>query len=213
MKYKALIFDMDGTILYTLDDLTDSINYAHEKLNLPKRQVDQVVNWVGNGIGLLVERALPDDKKHLKEQALKLFFEYYSVHSMDKTRPYDHIIDLLKEVKARGYKTAVVSNKEINAAKGLAKQFFDGLFDCVMGEMPFVAKKPAPDMVYLALKELDEGAENAVYIGDSDVDYQTAVNANLPCISVSWGFKSKEFLQDLGAKTIVDTPMQILEVI
>ena len=213
MKYKALIFDMDGTILYTLDDLTDSINYAHEKLNLPKRQVDQVVNWVGNGIGLLVERALPDDKKHLKEQALKLFFEYYSVHSMDKTRPYDHIIDLLKEVKARGYKTAVVSNKETNAAKGLAKQFFDGLFDCVMGEMPFVAKKPAPDMVYLALKELDEGAENAVYIGDSDVDYQTAVNANLPCISVSWGFKSKEFLQDLGAKTIVDTPMQILDVI
>lgn len=174
-KYKMLIFDMDGTILYTLEDLKNTTNYALNEHGFPERTLEEVRQFVGNGIHKLIERAVPAGTSDADIEAVFTTFEiYYKDHCMDTTRPYDGINDLLTKLRAQGYMTAVVSNKVDFAVQDLVKDFFVGQFDVAIGEREGVRKKPAPDSVYEVLKEFDLKKDEVIYIGDSDVDYATA---------------------------------------
>ena len=214
MKYTTFIFDLDGTLLDTLEDLATAVNYALEKNGYPIRSIDEVQSFIGNGVANLMERAL-GGRVDCFESALADFKEYYGAHCAVKTGLYDGIEEVLLAIKAAGKKCAVVSNKADFAVKILAKQYFDGLLGVAIGENEAagVRKKPAPDSVFLALKELGENGLGAVYIGDSEVDIQTAKNANIPCISVSWGMKTKAFLLENGAEVILDEPKELLRFI
>ncbi|MDY3845532.1 MAG: HAD family hydrolase [Eubacteriales bacterium] len=207
----TIIFDLDGTLLYTLEDLKNSTNYALEKFSMPKRTLDEIRAFVGNGIRLLIERAVPEgDKNPLFDDVFAAFKEHYSAHSLDFTRPYDGITDMLKVAKSRGFKTAIVSNKIDSAVKELRDVFFPGLIDVAYGESPTVNRKPAPDTVFAALAELGSDIGESVYVGDSDVDVMTAKNAGMDLIAVSWGFRDKDLLRKMGAAVIIDKPCELL---
>lgn len=212
--YKLAVFDMDGTILDTLEDLKDSTNFALEKCGYPTRTYDEVRRFVGNGIRKLIERAVPEgltveqiDRVH------EVFTEHYKVHCADKTKAYEGIKPLLEKLRASGVKTAVVSNKADYGVQELCKEYFDGLFDYAVGEREGIRRKPAPDAVNEALRVLGIDKSEAVYIGDSDVDFETAKNAELPCISVLWGFRDEEFLREKGATQFVRDPAEIYDII
>lgn len=208
--YNAYVFDMDGTILNTIEDLTDSTNYAMTKMGYPCYTVNDVKRFVGNGIMRLILNAVPEGTSEADINKTHAFFmEHYMIHCQDKTGPYDGIIELLKYLKEQGKKLAVVSNKADKPVKVLADEMFTGLFDIALGEKEGVNKKPARDMVDIALKELGCDISESVYIGDSEVDFKTSVNSELDCILVSWGFRDKEFLKTLGAKYLVDSPEEI----
>lgn len=205
MKYKLAIFDLDGTILDTLQDLTDSTNYVLNTNGYPIHTIDEVRRYVGNGIYLLIKRALPKgtDEKEI-QRLFEQFVSYYKDHCAIKTKPYEGIKDLLVSLKEKGIKRAVVSNKGDFAVKILIDKYFPDLFEISVGQKDGVRKKPYPDSVNEVLKELDCKNQDAVYIGDSEVDIQTAMNANMECISVSYGFRSKDFLKENKARLIVD---------
>lgn len=214
MKYELIVFDMDGTILDTLKDLKNSMNHTLRLYNMPERTLDEIRSFVGNGIRKLIERAAVSGTPETIIEAIhKDFMKHYEVHCADFTKPYDGVNDLILELKSRGYKTAVVSNKAHDAVLDLCEQYFPSLFDLALGEKPEIAKKPAPDMVNLALEKLQISREKAVYIGDSDVDVATARNSNLDMIAVDWGFRTREFLVEQGAKTIVSHPEEILQLV
>lgn len=203
MKYRLAVFDMDGTILDTLEDLRDSLNVILEKYGYPVRTLEEVRRFVGNGILRLIEQAVPAECS--KEQVQKIYEEfvpYYQAHSAVKTRPYLGIVTLLSDLKAGGMKLAVVSNKADAAVQDLCKLYFDGLFDGAAGERAGMAKKPAPDMVELVLTGMQISKEEAVYIGDSEVDVATAVNSGLALCAVDWGFRDVEVLKANGAELI-----------
>lgn len=206
MNYKLAVFDMDGTILDTLEDLKDSLNYALAEAGCPTRTLAEVRRFVGNGMQKLIERATPaDSSAEEKEKILVSFKAHYKEHCADKTKAYDGILELLRTLRESGCRTAVVSNKGDFAVQELCRQYFDGLMDCAIGEKEGVKKKPAPDSVNEVLKELQTDRQDAVYIGDSEVDIQTAENAGMDCIIVSWGFREREFLKEQGAEMIVDS--------
>lgn len=209
-EFDTYIFDLDGTLLYTLDDLTASTNYAMRAFSLPEHTEEEVRMMVGNGIKKLIERAIPGgkDNKHY-EDIYNTFIEYYLKHNADTTRPYDGIIDMLAILKQHGKKIAVVSNKYCKATEELCRYFFGDYIKVAIGESDKIRKKPAPDTVNEALKLLEAERDNAVYIGDSEVDIQTARNSCIPCISVLWGFRDKDFLIRNGAQTLVETPNEI----
>ncbi len=213
-KYDLLVFDLDGTILNTLEDLTDSLNVTLTLHGYPQRRQSEVRSFVGNGIRLLIRRAVPEE---LSETGLDLlyqeFISYYQQHCMDKTRPYEGIPELLRQVRDRGYRTAVVSNKADSAVKILCDQYFKGLFDWMAGEQSGILRKPAPDSVNRILDSLHISRDRAVYIGDSDVDIKTAQNAGMDGIIVTWGFKDPEFLRDRGAGCLVSDPGEIMGLI
>ena len=212
--YQTYIFDLDGTLLNTLDDLACAVNYALSQHGMDQHSVDDVRRFVGNGVRKLMQRAVPDGEANpLFEPALATFRQYYSAHSLDNTRPYDGIPGLLTELRRRGKRTAVVSNKFFNATQKLCRHFFPDTIEVAIGEHEAegIKRKPAPDTVIEALRQLGVSAQGAVYIGDSDVDLLTARNAGLPCISVLWGFRDRQFLQSHGATTFVTTPAEILE--
>lgn len=214
MRYKLAVFDMDGTILNTLEDLADSTNYALKANGLPERTIYEVRRFVGNGIRLLIERAVPTDTdKKLTDKVFDTFKEYYKTHCAVKTRPYDGIKDVLLELRKAGCLTAVVSNKADFAVQDLCKDYFDNLFDFAIGEREGIKKKPAPDSVFEVLSKLNVEKDNAVYIGDSDVDFATSVNAGMDVIMVGWGFRDEEFLREKGAKRIIKQPSEILDII
>lgn len=209
-KYETVIFDLDGTLLYTLEDLTKATNYALRRMNMPERTLDDVRRFVGNGVARLIELAVPEGTApDVFEQTLAIFWEYYDIHCNDNTKAYDGVIDLLRELKADGYALAIVSNKPDSAVKELAEIYFEGIVKVAIGESAGVAKKPAPDTVYAALKELGMPKEGAVYVGDSEVDVMTAKNSGLPCISVLWGFREEAFLKEHGADHFVREPEEI----
>lgn len=217
MKYKLVIFDLDGTILDTLKDLTISTNYALEKNGFSIRTIDEVRAFVGNGIKKLIERALSVGRanefivsEETVEKVLKDFSEHYKEHCADETCPYDGIMELLKELKKRKYLTAVVSNKADFAVQELCEDYFHGLFDYVVGERADVKKKPAPDTVNEVLARLQTAKADTLYVGDSDVDIETAKNAGITCISVTWGFRDEQKLNACGAKYLVNKPEEIL---
>ena len=212
--YKLAVFDMDGTILDTLEDLKDSTNYALEKCGYPTRTYDEVRRFVGNGIRKLIERAVPEGLNVEQiDRVHEVFTEHYKVHCADKTKAYDGIKPLLEKLRASGVKTAVVSNKADYGVQELCKEYFDGLFDYAVGEREGIRRKPAPDAVNEALRVLGMSKSEAVYIGDSDVDFETAKNAELPCISVLWGFRDEEFLREKGATLFVHDPAEIYDII
>lgn len=214
MRYKLAIFDMDGTILNTLEDLADSTNYALKTNGLPERTVDEVRRFVGNGIRLLIERAVPEGSDtELIDEVFGTFKRYYKTHCAIKTKPYDGIKEVLLSLRKAGCLTAVVSNKADFAVQDLCRDYFDGLFDLAVGEREGIKKKPAPDSVFEVLSKLNIDKADAVYIGDSDVDYATSVNAGMDVIMVGWGFRDEEFLREKGAKRIIKQPSEILDII
>ena len=211
MKYDLIVFDMDGTILDTLEDLKNSMNHTLRLYNMPERTLDEIRSFVGNGIRKLIERAVPEGtSEHRIYEIQGDFMKHYGEHCADFTRPYDGVNELIAQLRNRGYKTAVVSNKADGAVQELCVQYFPNLFDLAIGERPELAKKPAPDMVNLALEKLQVSHQKAVYIGDSDVDVATARNSKLDMIAVDWGFRTREFLIEQGAEIIVSTPEEIL---
>ena len=228
--YNTFIFDLDGTLLDTLQDLANSVNYALRQHGMPEHSIDDIRRFVGNGVRLLMERAIPDGARNPQfEATFATFRQHYMQHSLDTTRPYDGIPEMLRELKARGCKLAVVSNKMMAATQELIRHFFPEI-EVAIGEHEAagIRKKPAPDTVFEALRQLNHGdgsldpssqgdcdQENrphdpAVYVGDSDVDLETARNSGLPCISVLWGFRSREFLLAHGATTFAERPADIL---
>ncbi|MBP3505256.1 MAG: HAD family hydrolase [Lachnospiraceae bacterium] len=211
MKYELVIFDMDGTILDTLDDLADSLNYALTQSGMPTRTRTEVCSFVGNGIRKLIERGVPSGSTEEQIRGVHaVFTEYYKVHCVDKTQPYSGILELIQTLRAAGVKTAVVSNKADYGVQELCKQYFDGMFDAAVGERPTVRKKPAPDSVNEVLRQLGVDRTHALYVGDSDVDIETAKQADMDCVSVLWGFRDREFLLAHGAKDMISQPQELL---
>ncbi|MCI5606987.1 MAG: HAD family hydrolase [Spirochaetia bacterium] len=211
MKYELAIFDLDGTILNTIDDLADSMNATLEKFNFPTHPVEKVKYMVGNGIPKLVERAVPDGKNNPKySDVLSSFINYYEKHSTIKTAPYNGMIETLLHLKSIGVKLAVNSNKLESAVIPLCKKYFPEIFDYISGGHLNQPPKPDPSGVNIILKKSEIERTKAVYIGDSDVDIQTAKNAEIDEIACSWGFRGSDFLKDKGAKIIIDTPKDIL---
>lgn len=209
MNYQLAIFDMDGTILDTLQDLTDSTNAALRMNHYGTRTIGEVKSFVGNGIHRLIELAVPAGSgADAVEKVYADFLPYYQQHCADKTRPYDGIAALITQLRDAGCKTAVVSNKADAAVQALCRQYFSGLFDYAVGERANIAKKPAPDSVNEVLRQLGFARENAVYIGDSEVDLATAKNAGMDCISVAWGFRDAAFLKAQGASMLIHTPAE-----
>lgn len=211
MKYQSYIFDLDGTLLDSLIDLAESCNYALRINNMPERTIDEVRQFVGNGIRKLMERAIPDgENNHLFDKAYSDFRNHYLIHSLDHTRPYTGVLNMLKVLKYEGCNIAVVSNKFYAATQELVSHFFGEYVSVAIGERENIKKKPSPDTVFEALRQLGVKKDNAVYIGDSDVDIMTAKNSQIPCISVLWGFRDKQFLIEHGAKVFVEKPSDIL---
>ena len=209
----TFIFDLDGTLLNTIIDLADSTNFAIEKNGYKKRTVEEIRRFVGEGVRTLMIRALPsgvDDS--VIDQCIKDFKEYYSKNMRNKTVPYEGIMELLKTLKDNNMKVGVVSNKFDRAVKELCKDYFGDLIDIAVGEREGIAKKPAPDSVFEALRILDSKKECVLYIGDSDTDMETAKNAGVDSIGVTWGFRDREVLIETGAKYIVEKPLDILEI-
>ena len=210
--YETIIFDLDGTLLDTLDDLTDATNAALERFGLKSRTRDEVRAFVGNGIAKLIERAVGQEGMDKHAEVLAEFKRYYAAHCADKTAPYEGILSLLQALQAQGIKTAVVSNKADFAVKSLAKTYFDGLLLAAVGENEAegIQKKPAPDSLLAVMEQLSANAETTVYVGDSEVDIQTAKNAGVACICVTWGFRDKSYLIEEGGRLFVDEPKEIL---
>ncbi|MBQ9668383.1 MAG: HAD-IA family hydrolase [Prevotella sp.] len=212
-EYKTYIFDLDGTLLNTLEDLAASTNYALRSHGLPEHSIDDVRRFVGNGVRMLMRRAVPGGEQNpLFEATFATFRQHYLQHSLDATRPYDGIMEMLDDLKHRGCRLAVVSNKFCAATEELCRHFFADLIEVAIGENEAagIRKKPAPDTVFEALRRLGVGKDGAVYVGDSEVDLLTARNAGLPCISVLWGFRDRGFLTENGATTFVATPFEII---
>ena len=211
---KLIIFDMDGTVLNTLADLKTALNFALRKNGLPERSLDEVRSFVGNGIRKLIERGVPaGTNKETTDTAHADFSAYYAEHCADETAPYDGVRGVISALRKQGYRTAVVSNKVDPAVQKLATHYFPGDFDFAGGEREGVRAKPAPDAVFTVLDTLGVTKENALFVGDSEVDIQTAANAGLPCVSVTWGFKDRAFLLANGAKTLIDQPEELLELV
>ncbi|WP_298454475.1 HAD family hydrolase [uncultured Prevotella sp.] len=210
-EFDTYIFDLDGTLLYTLGDLTASTNYAMRAFNMPEHTTEEVRMMVGNGIKKLIERAVPEGNANkYYEEVYNTFIEHYLKHNADTTKPYEGITDMLATLKQHGKKIAVVSNKYCKATEELCHRFFSEYIKVAIGESDKIKKKPAPDTVNEALKILEAERNNAVYVGDSEVDIQTAVNSGMPCISVLWGFRDRDFLIKNGAQTLIENPNDIV---
>ena len=210
----TIVFDMDGTVLNTLDDLTVSMNYVLDKFGYPGHTVEEYRLFFGNGVKEALRLALPEDvPSEIIDDMLPIYKEHYDAHCLDKTRPYDGVVEVMKELKQKGYKLAIVSNKIDSAVKELNQRFFADAVGIAIGEKPGVNRKPAPDMVEAALKELGSTKEEAVYVGDSEVDFMTAKNSKLPCISVLWGFRDKEYLIEQGAYCFAENPEDIISIL
>lgn len=203
---KGVLFDLDGTLLDTLEDLYQSVNAALTACGFPERTRMEIRSFVGNGVRNLMVRSVPDGEENPKfEECFQKFREHYAAHLNDHTAPYAGIMELLAELKEKGIPTAVVSNKSDAAVKELCRETFRDLVPLAIGESERVKKKPAPDTVIEAAAGIGVPLKDCVYVGDSEVDLATAENAGIPCISVSWGFRDKELLESLGAKTLLDT--------
>ena len=207
MRYKAVLFDMDGTVLDTLDDLADSVNRSLREFDLPEVSRFQVGQSLGNGAKYLIRHCLPEGSDGaLCEQVLSFYKPWYDAHCLIKTKPYDGILQLMETLRADGVSQAIISNKPDSAVQELAEAFFPGLMDVVIGESPAVKRKPSPDTVLAAASQMGLMASDCVYIGDTEVDLETARNAGMDCIPVSWGFRTEEQLRAAGAEEIIRSP-------
>lgn len=211
---KMVIFDLDGTLLDTLDDLCNSVNYSLRTNNFPERSLAEVRTFVGNGIRLLIERSVPEGtSKELIGKTFECFKTYYAVHCNDKTKTYPGVMDMLKELKKNGYKIAVLSNKAQYAVTKLCDIYFNNLLDDAVGARENVAKKPSPDALYICAENNNINLNNVIYVGDSDVDVATANNAGVKGIAVTWGFRSRELLIKCGAENLADNTDELLQIL
>jgi phosphoglycolate phosphatase len=210
--YKAVIFDLDGTILDTLDDLADSVNFALKKHGLPVRENAEIRSFLGNGMVNLVKLSAGDKAENI-EGILADFKEYYAKHSADKTKPYDGVLETISALKEQGVKTAVLSNKGDFAVQPLVKRYFGGLIERAQGENEAagVLRKPNPDGVYKIMKELGVTEKETVFVGDSEVDILTAKNAGVDCVAVTWGFRDEKDLIENGAEKRISKPSELLD--
>ena len=212
--YKAVLFDMDGTVLDTVGDLTDAINVSLEKFGFPARSQKEVKSFLGKGPAHFVNCAVPEGTDEKTRQQVLAFYEpYYDSHCQIKTAPYPGVMELLKTLKARSVKLAVISNKQEPAVKALAEQHFAGLLELAVGTSPRIRCKPDPSAVLAAMAELGVEKEETLYVGDMDVDLNTARNAGIDCVGVAWGFLGRKKLEALGAERIADNMEQLLEFI
>lgn len=208
---RSVLFDMDGTLLNTLDDLRDSVNFALTQFSFPTRTLEEIRRFVGNGVKKLMERAVPNGLDNPQFDAcFAVFLDYYKTHNAIKTAPYEGVIPVLTALRDRGIRVAVVSNKIDNALQDLTKLYFGDLVEVAVGNREGLACKPSSDTVFAALRDLGEAADTAIYVGDSDVDVQTARNSGLPCVSVLWGFRTRDDLLAVGADTFAETPEELL---
>lgn len=213
-KYEAIVFDLDGTLLNTLEDLMDSVNYALGICGMPEKSYEEIRRSVGNGIERLLELVVPNGSNNPQfDRAYALFKEYYGEHCNDKTDLYPGIRELLDTLKREGFLMAIVSNKYYEGVQTLKQQYFKDYIQVAIGGREGIRKKPAPDTVLAALKELKVPKEKAVYIGDSEVDIATAANTGMDCITVGWGFRTREEQEAAGGKVFVDSPMEVLELL
>lgn len=210
----TIIFDMDGTLLNTLDDLTDSVNYALQKLGKPLHTNDEVRMMVGNSVNYLIEKAMPHGSSAEDiDRCLKIYEEHYHGNLRNKTAPYEGITDMLRAVKAAGYKLAVVSNKSDGFTKELTRDFFGEFISTAIGRSEKFPRKPAPDSVWHAMELLGSEKATTVYVGDSEVDCITARNAGLSCVGCLWGFRDKETLEAEGVTAVISHPSELVEAI
>lgn len=213
MKYNTVIFDLDGTLLNTLEDLGDSVNHALKSFGYPERTYEEVRCFVGNGIKELMFKAVPkgtDEETALK--CLQVFKDHYKTNMQHKTAPYNGIIELLETLKSNGFKLGIVSNKYDFGVKNLNKYYFKDLIPVAIGECEGVRRKPAPDTVLTAMKELNAQKESTLYVGDSGSDMITAQNAGVKGVGVTWGFRDAKSLKESGADFLVDSPAQLLDI-
>ena len=214
MNIKAVIWDLDGTLLNTLDDLAASVNAALAMNGMPLRSTQEVCAFVGNGIRRLMMRAVPGGEANPAfDKALEDFTRHYGAHSRDRTRPYDGILEMLDKLSEAGVKHAIVSNKIDFAVKELSRAYFGERMCAAIGDDPSRARKPAPDSVLAAMREMGVTAQETVYVGDSDVDVLTACNAGVPCVAVLWGFRDEACLRAAGAERLARTPDELREII
>lgn len=211
---KLLIFDLDGTLLYTLEDLMNSVNYTLEFFGYEKKTLEEVSKHVGNGVEHLIKMSLPenigDDEL---EKCYSCFKKHYSQHCCDKSRPYDGIMETLRILKYRGVKIGIVSNKYQDAAEEVCEHYFKGLYDIVVGESETCRKKPAPDGVNLICEKFEVPQNEVLFFGDSEVDIETARNSGVYCVSVLWGYRDRELLTDSGANVFLTNPLDIADII
>lgn len=212
MKYKAVLFDMDGTVLDTLGDLAAAVNHTLREFSMPERSIAEVAAALGNGAAYLIAHTVPDGTpKELTDKVLAAYAPYYDAHCDILTGPYDGIVPLMQKLRERGVKLAVISNKQDTAVKPLAEKYFPGLLEIAVGESAEVRRKPNPDAVLAALCHIGVEREEAIYVGDTEVDLQTARNAGMECASVDWGFRTREQLVGIGAEHIFDTVQELEE--
>ena len=212
MKSQACIFDLDGTLLDTLQDLANSVNIALEDVGQPVRTVEEVRAFVGNGVRKLMQRAVPEGTdEDLGERIYERFLEVYDREKNHYTKPYDGILELIALLKARGIACAVLSNKNDDAVAALCEAHFPNCFEFTQGMRPGVAPKPAPDALFALCTRMGINPEDAVYIGDSEVDVKTAQAAGMRLVAVTWGFRSREMLAKTGAKEMIDAPRELIE--
>ena len=212
MNWKAVLFDMDGTVLDTLDDLTDSVNHSLAEFGLPAVDSSVVRRNLGNGAAFLIKHCVPlGTPEDLCARVLEFYKPWYDAHCRIHTRPYDGILPLMQDLRERGIRLAIISNKPDPAVQELAAAFFPGMLDVVVGESPGIRRKPSPDTVLEAASRMGLAVEDCVYVGDSEVDIETARNAGMACISVSWGFRDEEMLLSSGASILVRTPGELSE--
>lgn len=213
-KYDTIIFDLDGTLLNTLDDLADSVNYALTHYDFPHKTTAEVRKFVGNGVARLMELSIPGGRDHPAYQScLDQFSAYYAMNIQNKTKAYDGMMSLLGDLHRENYKLAIVSNKFDCGVKALCSAFFGEYIKVAVGESENVSRKPAPDAVFRAFEELGSAADRAVYVGDSEVDAQTAKNAGVQFVGVTWGFRDRDVLERNGAKNIIDKPYELMRLL
>ncbi len=214
MKYNTVIFDLDGTLLNTLDDLADSVNFALKSFNYPTRTYSEIRSFIGNGVKDLMTKSVPnntDEETILK--CLQVFKDHYKTNMQNKTAPYDGIINLLENLKSQNIKLGIVSNKYDFGVKNLNKYYFGNLIPVAIGEREGIRKKPAPDTVLIAMEELNTTKENTLYVGDSPSDMITAQNANVKGVGVTWGFRDAEVLKESGADFLINSPQELLDIL
>lgn len=212
MKYKAVLFDMDGTVLNTLGDLAAAVNHTLREFSMPERSIAEVAAALGNGAAYLIAHTVPaGTPKELTEKVLAAYAPYYDSHCDILTGPYDGIVPLMRKLRDKGVKLAVISNKQDTAVKPLAEKYFPGLLEIAVGESAEVRRKPNPDAVLAALRHIGATREEAIYVGDTEVDLQTAHNAGMECASVDWGFRTREQLVESGAEHIFENVQELEE--
>lgn len=211
---KLVIFDLDGTLLYTLEDLMESVNHTLEKFGYETKTLEEVSKHVGNGVQHLVRMMLPENISDDDfNEYYEFFKKYYSEHCCDKTHPYDGIVETLKVLKYRGVKVGILSNKFQSAAEEVCEHYFKDLYDIVVGESETCKRKPSPDGINLICDKFEVSKEEVLFFGDSEVDIKTAENANIYCVSVLWGYRDRDLLTDNGAKVFITNPLDIIDII